>query len=279
MRTTLFVYIFIFIIVLFFGSFISVLTLKGSSITLNDYLEGLRLFALSEIALVYFIFWGAITLLTLFFLQINDKFGPGMFFKFLAGKYYQPREEERIFMFLDLKSSTTIAEKIGNKKYFSLLKDVFADITNAILVSDGQIYQYVGDEVVISWDTSKGVENSNCVECFSRIKEKLMSRSDFYLLNYGVEPIFKAGLHHGEVTAGEIGSIKRDIVYSGDVLNTTSRIQEQCNSYKVDFLISTDTLALLGDALPYPAIPLGSIDLRGKSSLVEVNTIDFAKSA
>lgn len=38
-------------------------------------------------------------------------------------------------MFLDLNSSTAIAEKLGDEKYHELLKDFFADITNPILDS------------------------------------------------------------------------------------------------------------------------------------------------
>ena len=43
-------------------------------------------------------------------LLVNDKYGPGVFRDFLLGRYFQPKREERIFMFLDIKSSTTIAE-------------------------------------------------------------------------------------------------------------------------------------------------------------------------
>ena len=75
------------------------------------------------------------------------------------------------------------------------------------------------------------------------------------------------------VTAGEIGSIKKDIVYSGDVLNATSRIQEQCNEYGVDLLISTETFEILLDAEEYELIPLGSIELRGKERKIDINTI------
>ena len=279
MRTTFFVYVIVFLIVLFLGSFASVYSLNEGLITFNDYLEGFSFFAFSKMALVYFLFWGIVTLFTLFFLQINDKFGPGMFFKFLAGKYYQPREEDRIFMFLDLKSSTSIAEKIGSKRYFNLLNDIFKDVTNSILISGGQIYQYVGDEVVISWELSKGLDRANCIHCFTRIRNKLLSRDQYYQNTYGLHPYFKAGLHLGKVTVGEIGSIKRDIVYSGDVLNTTSRIQEQCKHYEVDFLVSTDTLDALKTNVPYKAIPLGNIALRGKKNSVELNTLEFEKSA
>lgn len=275
LRATFISYVIVYVVVLLVGSFFSVYTMLGSSITLKGYIDGFTFFAMSKMAMAFFIFWCVISLLTLFFLQINDKFGPGMFLKFLAGKYHQPKEEDRIFMFLDLKSSTTIAERIGNKQYFNLLNDLYSDITNSILTSEGQIYQYVGDEVVISWDLPRGLKKANCVKCFPRIKEKLYSRTVYYQKNYGVKPEFKAGLHHGEVTAGEIGGIKRDIVYSGDVLNTTSRIQEQCKNYQVDFIISNETLAALNDNLPYKSIPLGKITLRGKNKPMELNTLTF----
>jgi class 3 adenylate cyclase len=56
------------------------------------------------------------------------------------GQYHQPRQEERIFLFLDMKSSTTIAEKIGNEQYFRLLHDVFSDIAESIAEFEGEIY-------------------------------------------------------------------------------------------------------------------------------------------
>ena len=48
---------------------------------------------------------------------------------------------------------------------------------------------------------------------------------------YGVVPEFKAGFHVGFATVGEIGVLKKIIAFSGDVLNTTSRIQSNCNKF------------------------------------------------
>ena len=73
--------------------------------------------------------------------------------------------------------------------------------------------------------------------------------------------------------AGEIGVIKKDIIYSGDVLNTTARIQEQCNEYGVNILISKETFDLIADNKGYQLIPLGSIELRGKERKIDLNTI------
>ena len=176
-------------------------------------------------------------------------------------------------MFLDMRSSTTIAEKIGNEKYFNLLKDLFSDITSAILDNEGEIYQYVGDEIVISWPIDKGLRNANCLQCFVQIQKKLASISALYKKKYNVIPELKAGLHHGFVMAGEVGIVKKEIIYSGDVLNTTARIQEQCNHYGVDFLLSKETFDLIKDTESYDLIPLGNIELRGKEGIINLNTI------
>jgi len=69
-------------------------------------------------------------------------------------------------MFLDIKSSTTIAERIKHKKYFELLNDFFNDVTDPIIYNKGEIYQYVGDEITVSWKLENGVDNFNCINCF-----------------------------------------------------------------------------------------------------------------
>ncbi|MCM4151121.1 adenylate/guanylate cyclase domain-containing protein [Arenibacter sp. N53] len=217
--------------------------------------------------------WGLLVSATQFVLQINDKFGQGVLWKFLIGKYRRPREEERIFMFLDLKGATAIAEKMESKMFFEMLKEVYKDITVPIIRSLGEIYQYVGDEVVISWSLDNGIKNNNALRCFYRIEKTIEGKKSKYLEKYGVVPTFKAGLHFGKSTTGEIGVIKRDIVYSGDVLNTTSRIQALCNHYNVRILVSSALLQLMKLGAKYISIPMGEISLRGKEQKIALNTI------
>src|SRR6476619_4459782 len=62
--------------------------------------------------------------------------------------------------------------------------------------------------------------------------------SEKYIKKFGVKPEFKAGLHFGKVVSAQIGDLKREIVYNGDVLNTTSRIQNECNKYHRNCLVS-----------------------------------------
>lgn len=207
--------------------------------------------------------WAAVVAVTQLLLQINSKFGQGIFWNIIRGKYNTPREESRIFMFLDLNSSTTIAEQLGDTKYHEFLKDIFTDVTNPILDNRGEIYQYVGDEVVVAWKYDDGIEESKCIQCFFDVKAQLEKKKEKYLKRYGFLPSFKAGIHCGRVVAGEIGIIKRDITYSGDVLNTTSRIQEMCRQFNAEVIVSADLAAAL-QLIKFDAHTLGTIKLRGK---------------
>jgi len=215
---------------------------------------------------------------SLFYGEISDNIGHKVLINFFSGKYHRPIQEKRIFMFLDMRSSTTIAEKLGNIKYFNLLKDYYADLSDAIVRNDGEIYQYVGDEVIVSWEYKNGIRKNSCLECFFDMKKDLNKRKDAYLKKYEVMPEFKAGLHFGEVTTGEIGVVKKDILFSGDVLNSTARIQGLCNTYEVDILISADILRSLDIQPKYKAVSKGFNELRGKKEAMELYTIVTANS-
>jgi adenylate cyclase len=210
-----------------------------------------------------------------FFIQLNRLLGPGVLFKFLVGKYYTPSEEERIFMFLDLKSSTQLAEKLGHKRYYSLLNDFFHEISESVLSTRAEIYQYVGDEVIFTWKIKEGILDENCIRIFFMIKDSLLEHYDDYLKKYGVVPSFKAGLHFGTVISAEIGDLKKEIAYSGDVLNTTSRIQEQCNKLECELLVSGNLMKHLGSTSRFITEKIATVKLRGKESSVDIYQIDM----
>ena len=181
-------------------------------------------------------------------------------------------------MFLDMKSSTTFAEQLGHVRYFELLREYYKDLTNGIINHLGEVYQYIGDEVVITWKSDKGVKDNNCMKCFLAMKKDLENRKSFYLQQFGLAPAFKAGLHMGKVTVGEIGALKKEIFFTGDVLNVTSRIQGLCNEHAVDLILSQDLHSNLSSSDEFKFKSLGSASLKGRStplnlfSLQEVGT-------
>jgi len=255
---------------LFFTVSLTVLTILIYYVE-SVYFNELHNFLFNNIIIVLimnFFIWGLIFLLTEFLLQVSDKYGQGVLMNFIRGRYHTPKTETRIFMFLDMKSSTTIAEIIGNIKYFSLLNEVFYDLTDAIINSKAEVYQYVGDEVVISWKFQNGIENSNCINCFFEIEKTILLNKDRYLKKFDVLPEFKAGVHYGEVTVGEIGVLKREIAFSGDVLNTASRIQELCNTFGENLIVSGDLKDKIDLKNSFTVNKIGEISLRGRTAPV-----------
>ncbi len=221
------------------------------------------------------IYSAAILNLALFFSEIREYLGVGVLRNFFLGKYHTPKQETRIFMFLDMKSSTTIAENMGHERYFHLIKAYYANMTNAILETSGDIYQYVGDEIVVSWTEQIGLYNNNCIECFHKIDREFKKRKEHYLETFGLVPDFKAGFHIREVTTGEIGIIKKDIIYTGDVLNTTARIQRECNNYDTRALISEDLVKKLSPKDNFNHTKIGKLLLRGKKEAIQLHSIEF----
>lgn len=222
------------------------------------------------ITILYFV----LTSLIFNFIKIaNEKFGKGIFLKMLLGTYKNPKEEKRIFMFLDLKSSTTIAETLGHFKYSQLIQDCFYDLNDIVPKYAAEIYQYVGDEAVLSWPYQKGLANNNCVALFFAFQSLLKSRNSYYTDKYGLLPEFKAGLHGGKLMVAEVGVVKKELAFHGDVINTSARIQAECNKHNVAVLISEELKDALQIDNEYSTRSIGNLLLKGKKEELNVFTI------
>jgi len=205
-----------------------------------------------------------------FLIMINRMLGKNVLLNFVLGNYHKPREEERIFMFLDLNSSTTIAEKIGHIKFHSFLNDFFFAVTEPIIETKGEIYQYVGDEIVVVWQMKNGLNNANCIRCFFEIEKKIQEVKDRFHKKFGIIPEFKAGLHCGKVVTGEAGDFKKEIMFIGDVVNTTARIRTECGSKGEKILVSKDLLEKLSFPENMKVESLGIIKMKGKEKEMEL---------
>ena len=215
--------------------------------------------------------WFVIFVVTQLLIEINEKYSPGVFIDILVGRYLKPKVENRIVMFIDLKDSTPIAEQLGHMAYFRFIREFIAGISMALLENDGIIYQYVGDEIVVSWRQKK----NNAMKCMHAIiaaRRAIQKRSEEFRREFGIVPEFRAGIHVGEVTVGEIGIIKKDLAMSGDTMNTTARIRTACSELNQKFIASKDFISRL-DIKEWQAESLGSIELKGKSNEVELFTL------
>lgn len=225
--------------------------------------------------IVLFVFLMLVNITLNFLKEVRKKFGPGITWKLFSGKYHQPKIEDRVFMFLDLKSSTSIAEKLGHIKYSQFIQDCFYEVTEVIDKCRAEVYQYVGDEIVLTWEIEKGIDKENCFRFYFEFRKKLESNMDYYMNKYNVMPEFKAGLHCGTITVTEIGEIKKDIAYHGDVLNTASRIQGLCNTYNKEVLISNIMNNKMPKVKMFKRELIGEIFLKGKETSVGVYSLEM----
>lgn len=235
-----------------------------------------KVFFGSKEVLVLFLYYLICSVLVNFMWQMSRKFGPGVMSKLFFGKYHQPRTEKRIFIFIDLKDSTVYAERLGHIKYSKLVQDCFRDLSEAVYYHKAEIYQYVGDEAVLTWEIESGLEDCNCIEVFYSFNKVLKSYEDRYIRRYGFVPEFKAGLNIGNVTVAEVGEVKREIAYHGDVLNTASRIQHKCNELGAKILITEELHDVLGSKNhKYKIEHKGSTELKGKDKFVNIYSVDI----
>ncbi len=76
-------------------------------------------------------------------------------------------------MFMDLKSSTSIAEKLGHIKYSSFIRDSFMDINYQLGAFNARVYQYVGDEIVLIWSFKENFKDLQCLDFFFCLRTAL----------------------------------------------------------------------------------------------------------
>ncbi|RNC80148.1 MAG: adenylate/guanylate cyclase domain-containing protein [Winogradskyella sp.] len=207
----------------------------------------------------------------------NDRFGRGNFIQVLLGTYKRPKEQERVLMFIDLKDSTKIAEHIGHKMYSQFIQDCFIDLNITLGRYDAEVYQYVGDEAVIYWPSRKGFHRNNCINLFYAFQSKLKKKKAYYNTKYGFMPEFKAGIHFGKLMVAEVGTVKKDLAFHGDVINTASRIQSLCNSYGKKLLVSESVLTKLNISDTHYELISQDIELRGKQERLKIYAINYSE--
>jgi len=208
-----------------------------------------------------------------FVLQMRRVIGARTLTSLLLGRYHRPVREERVFMLVDIKGSTALAERLGDERAHAFITSVFFDIDQPILEHGGEVYSYVGDGLIASWPLARGVEDARCLRCFEAIEAVLARRSGHYRSKFGVTPEVRVALHAGPVVAGECGDAKLAIAYIGDTMNTVARIEQMAKTLDRDCLISAELLSRLDLPPAFAAEPLGPAVLRGRRRSVELYAI------
>ena len=226
-----------------------------------------------DIILTYTLFF---LVIVTFSIQMARKIGYSVLLDTITGKYHTPKEEERILMLLDLKSSTTIAEEFGDLKYHRFLNDFYYDITKCIFSAKGNIYRYVGDEIMVSWDNEKGLKNNNFLRTYYCVKYVMRQEHEKYMKKYGLIPEYITCFHSGKIIVGEIGEVKSQIVFSGETLSELQKLKKASTSFNKDLIIS-NSLIMQMDLSNESVEDLGYISTVDQSKQLKVYSINEAK--
>jgi adenylate cyclase len=209
-------------------------------------------------------------------LEVRRLHNPGDIRGFLLGRYRFPVEEKRVFLFADLAGSTGLAERLGPHTYSRLIGDCFRDMSEAILAWRGEVYQYVGDEIIVSWPFEDGLSNASCVECFFAMRALLAEKQERYQRIYQCTPRFRGGIHGGPIVTTWVGLAKMELAFHGDSLNTTARIQGLCRTYDEECVVSGPLIQAIELPSSLQARSLGTAELRGKEESLEVFAVEEA---
>lgn len=222
------------------------------------------------------VFAGIMSLIVNAVIEVGRLLGFGVLWDLLTGRYHRPRQEERVFLLIDMKNSTAAAERLDDFAYHGLLNVFFRDVTDAALDHGAAIHKYVGDEAILTWHAEDALEQARCVLCAFAVRKRIVSGASAYRERFGIVPEYRAALHVGPVVAGEMGDLKREIAFVGDTLNTAARLLAAGRELGRDIVASSILLDRL--ALPdgLACEPLDPVALRGKEHAVPLAALHGA---
>ncbi len=182
-------------------------------------------------------------------------------------------------LFSDIRSFTSISEKMDAKALVSLLNEYFTEMVDVVIHEDGVVDKYIGDAImaVFGAPVTKPDDALHAVraaigmrKALAALNEKLAQRGS---------PAIKTGIgiHTGEVVAGNIGSEKRmEYTVIGDAVNLASRLESATKELGVAVLISDDTYQLVKDHIEARAVK--EITVKGREQPVMTYEVTGLKS-
>ncbi len=206
--------------------------------------------------------------------SIANIIGNRAFLNFITGRYHSPVEENRFVLFVDIAGSTGLAERLGGIAIHRLLDRTFRLLTMAVVDYRGEVLNYVGDEVIVTWREKSGAIDCRPLRCFAAMRNELAQASGQFEREFGVVPRIRGSLHFGPVIIGEIGNVKRAIVFNGDVMNTAARLEELSRNVDGGFLASRAAMVRFSSTPPFAVHDLGRLPIRGRADGIDVVGIE-----
>jgi adenylate cyclase len=195
----------------------------------------------------------------------------------VLGTYRRPVLERRLFLFLDMKNSTVLAERLGPLKTRELIGKFFYDASQPVYDHGGEIHRFTGDGMVVTWKVSADENLDYAIETLDEIVESVRREAAYYERVYGHVPGFRAGLHCGDIVVCEEGDMKRAIGFYGDSIHIAARLEGEAKTRGCDCIVSAavaNHIARFSDRLQ----ALGLVEIRGISEAQEIYALSFVET-
>jgi class 3 adenylate cyclase/ferredoxin/hemoglobin-like flavoprotein len=158
------------------------------------------------------------------------------------------RADERplAILFCDLRNFTTLSSQNLNFDIAFMLNRFYTALGEPILMNNGIIYQYVGDEIVGVFGTTGGTREKICTNAIRAalgMQYALTQLNTMELGDFQVELKSGIGINFGRTYVGHLGHpYHKQFSVVGDPVNIASRIQQQTKKTGAKILISTPVL-------------------------------------
>ena len=196
----------------------------------------------------------------------------------------EPQELTATVLFMDIRSFTSISEKMPPRDLLNWLNNYLEAMTDCIMDHGGVVDKYIGDAIMavfgVPFCHSEYPEIQkdalNAVAACIAMHDKLHELNQ--QLRIDRKPLIKfgIGLHTGQLVAGTVGGSRR-LNYSviGDAVNVAARLEamnkEIVSDSPFNLLVTGRTFAYVRDR--YEGQKVGSIQLRGKKEETVVYAI------
>lgn len=179
-------------------------------------------------------------------IRIIHFIGPETLFHLMVGTYHRPVLERKVLVFVDMKDSTALVERLGPVRAKSLIGKFLFDVSKPITNHGGDIYLYIGDGLIAMWDWNVALTDGRVLRAVDEMFATVSHESAVYQTYFDVVPVFRVGVHGGEVVISEQGDTKRAIGIYGETINIAARMEQAAKAHGLCCIVSGDIVAALG---------------------------------
>jgi adenylate cyclase len=179
--------------------------------------------------------------------------------------------KELSVLFADIRSFTSLSEKMTASELKQFLNRYFTPITEIIFLHKGTIDKYVGDMVMAFWGAplADSTHAYNAVSTALAMQAGLAKINVEFLAEKKPEIRIGVGVNSGMMNVGDMGSkFRRSYTVLGDTVNLASRLEGQTKFYHIGILVGEDTYGHTKDRFAYRHID--KIKVKGKETGVDV---------